>query len=136
MAFEIELPLPPLSWARPRAGRGAAFFFTAPKQKKHAQAIAQACRLAKAPCLGGALELTLVFRFTRAKSCKLEFPTQARRNDIDNLAKQVLDAVNGILFVDDSQVVKLCASKEFAPRPGIYLRLTTVVPKPKEESER
>lgn len=36
----------------------------------------------------------------------------ARRCDLDNLAKLVLDALNGIAFVDDSQIVELVATKD------------------------
>ena len=45
-------------------------------------------------------------------SVKLNFykpinPTAKRYGDIDNLAKAVMDALNGILWADDSQIVEL-----------------------------
>lgn len=37
-----------------------------------------------------------------------------RYADVDNLAKQVLDGLNGIAYADDVQVVSLLCSKRFA----------------------
>ena len=34
--------------------------------------------------------------------------------DIDNCCKGIFDAMNGIVFLDDKQVVELCARKEYA----------------------
>ena len=47
-------------------------------------------------------KLQVVLGFARATE---------RRCDLDNLAKLVLDALNGVAFVDDSQIVLLTASK-------------------------
>ena len=38
---------------------------------------------------------------------KFKTSTNARYGDIDNIAKSILDACNGILWVDDRQVVSL-----------------------------
>ena len=35
------------------------------------------------------------------------------RGDVDNYAKGVLDAMNGVLWDDDDQIVKLTVSKRF-----------------------
>jgi Holliday junction resolvase RusA-like endonuclease len=43
------------------------------------------------------------------------------RPDLDNLAKAVLDAANGYLWCDDSQIVALVLSKSYAERPGVRL---------------
>ena len=41
----------------------------------------------------------------------------ATKPDADNLAKTVLDALNGVLWADDSQVVDLVVSKHFIDQP-------------------
>jgi len=41
--------------------------------------------------------------------------------DLDNLAKLVLDAANGILWDDDSQIIKLHLSKMYSGKPGYIL---------------
>lgn len=37
-----------------------------------------------------------------------------KKPDVDNLAKTVLDALNGIAYNDDSQVIKMIVSKEYS----------------------
>lgn len=41
--------------------------------------------------------------------------------DIDNLQKAVLDALNGLAWEDDSQIVKVTAEKEYAVNPYVHL---------------
>lgn len=51
------------------------------------------------------------------------------RPDVDNLLKLVLDAANGVLWVDDAQIASLGASKSYAEKdqqPGFTLRLFSV----------
>ena len=42
-------------------------------------------------------------------------------NDIDNVCKCVLDAMNGIVFVDDKQVVSLHATKRFDTIASVHV---------------
>jgi Holliday junction resolvase RusA-like endonuclease len=43
--------------------------------------------------------------------------------DLDNVAKAVLDALNGVIYLDDKQVVRLVAEKKysFEPRVEVYV---------------
>jgi len=43
------------------------------------------------------------------KNCKS--PTSKNYGDVDNLAKAIMDAMNGIVYLDDSQVVSLSIDK-------------------------
>lgn len=43
------------------------------------------------------------------------------RPDIDNLAKLVLDAANGVLWEDDSQIVSMKLTKEYSVKPGTFI---------------
>lgn len=43
--------------------------------------------------------------------------------DLDNYIKIVLDALNGVVFPDDSSVVKICSSKRWSDRPGMTIRI-------------
>lgn len=79
--------------------------------------------------LVGPVELHVVFYFERPKS---HYPQNSRnaggvlrpsapmrpvghgRNDLDKLARAVLDALTGVIYEDDAQVVSLVASKEYA----------------------
>jgi Holliday junction resolvase RusA-like endonuclease len=43
--------------------------------------------------------------------------------DLDNVAKAVLDALNGVIYLDDKQVVRLVAEKRYSfdPRVEVYV---------------
>ena len=88
--------LKPIPKQRPRFGNGRAF----------------------TPATTRAYEDTLGWRFRQAAKVPLLGPIRvgiafetSSRADVDNLAKAVLDAGNGILYGDDSQVVSLIISK-------------------------
>ena len=43
--------------------------------------------------------------------------------DVDNVAKLVLDALNGLAYRDDSCVYELLVTKAFDPAPGLHINL-------------
>lgn len=47
--------------------------------------------------------------------------------DLDNVAKAVLDACNGIAYVDDKQVTRLTVTKNYAPDAGIEVYMHEVL---------
>lgn len=48
------------------------------------------------------------------------------RPDCDNIAKSVLDALNGVAFADDSQVVSLAVVKKRAPTASVFVSMAQV----------
>lgn len=46
--------------------------------------------------------------------------------DLDNVAKAILDAMNGIVFVDDKQVVHLTVSKSYGVEPCAIVKVEPV----------
>lgn len=44
-----------------------------------------------------------------------------KKPDIDNLTKAVLDALNGIAYEDDAQIVSIVASKKYAAKPFLEI---------------
>ena len=46
-----------------------------------------------------------------------------KRPDLDNVAKSILDAVNGLAWRDDAQIVGLHVTKEYAALPGVLVRI-------------
>ena len=69
--------------------------------------------------LSGPIRIILDFIFPRTKSMIWKSKPMTRvakstKPDIDNLCKSVFDALNGILFVDDSQICECRASKYIA----------------------
>jgi Holliday junction resolvase RusA-like endonuclease len=75
--------------------------------------------------LQGALSVFLYLRYTipasyskkRKEACLngLEFP---KRIDIDNVYKSITDAMNGIVYLDDSQIVEAHIKKVYAEIAG------------------
>ncbi len=45
--------------------------------------------------------------------------------DIDNLAKSVLDGLNGLVFEDDSQITRLTVSKTYGAAPGVAVYVSS-----------
>lgn len=60
----------------------------------------------------GPVAVELTFYIPRAKSNKTYYPT--KKPDIDNAVKQVFDAFNGVVWVDDVQVISLTTWKLFS----------------------
>lgn len=46
--------------------------------------------------------------------------------DADNLAKTFMDALNGLAYKDDSQIVTLVASKYYAEEPYAFIQIQTL----------
>lgn len=91
--------------------------------------------------LEGALCLYLGFYFKRPRShfgtgrnankLKPSAPKHpsSKNKDLDNLIKFVLDCFNGIVFVDDKQVVEIIAFKAFGDQPRTYVSVRSVLRK-------
>lgn len=84
------------------------------------------------PPLEGPVHVALTFHMPKPKSepkTKRTWPT--RRPDIDKLARGVLDALTGICFKDDSQIVALWAEKKWDTdqhdnQPGVSITVTGI----------
>lgn len=49
--------------------------------------------------------------------------------DVDNCAKSILDALNGLAYADDNQIVSLTVRKYYTEVPQILIRVAEWVPK-------
>ena len=85
----------------------------------------------------GAVELAMVFTMPRPKSHYRtgKFSGELRLNqpiyhtakpDLDKLIRCVLDALTGIAYWDDSQVVEIRAVKMYGERPGVQVRVEEI----------
>jgi len=129
MILDFFVPMPkPVAKARPRFTRtGIAY---TPKETKDAEnyIAVLARREMRAKKLGpteGAVGMGIYVVLQRPKGCKKKYPTS--RPDWDNYAKLVCDALNGIAYKDDSQVVKAevlllwADEKTQWSQPGYYI---------------
>jgi len=108
--IKIVIPIPPQPKARPRVYNGIAF--TPAKTKAYESAVALLIRKYFPVPFECALSVRMEFFMSKAVSNKKPYPTQSP--DIDNLAKAILDAGNGLIYKDDSQVIELNIVKRWA----------------------
>jgi Holliday junction resolvase RusA-like endonuclease len=83
--------------------------------------VALSARFAGAKPLDGAIGIEIVFRVRRPKTVKREFPTVAP--DLDKYIRGVLDALTGIAYQDDSQVIDIKAQKVYSDEPGADIKI-------------
>lgn len=62
--------------------------------------------------LKGPVSVAITLLCKQPKNLTREYPC---RGDVDNYSKGVLDALNGIAWVDDVQVTNLAVTKAYAP---------------------
>lgn len=129
--FSISIPISPVPKARPRFTR-AGKVYTPKKTADYEKAIAEYWEQA-----------TKGFKYDREQALRVNLgfglpmpkntpkykrhmmqdgtikPT--KKPDVDNLAKAVMDALNGVAWADDSQVVRTTIFKEYAENPYIYI---------------
>ncbi len=63
----------------------------------------------------------------RSKACLEGLESPIKRPDIDNYAKSILDAMNGVIFKDDSQVISLHITKRYDLTPGVDMMVLEFV---------
>ena len=129
--IEFFVPGAPVGKGRPRAARRGAgvVMFTPEKTADYESLVAATAGNAMRAhqLLDGPLGAVLEMRFpvpaswSKAKRARalagVEWHTS--KPDADNVAKAILDACNGVVFRDDSQIVILIATKAFSEEPGV-----------------
>jgi Holliday junction resolvase RusA-like endonuclease len=121
----------PIGKGRPRFKRAGGFVstYTDSKTREYESIVAGKARVAMgetAP-LQGALSVSMYFRLPMPKTTPKKRMASlldgsvrpTKRPDLDNLNKSVLDAMNGIVYADDSQVVTIHSKKVYSTNPGV-----------------
>lgn len=124
---EIEVSSPPVPKARPRLGKGGRVF--TPRTTELAEhRIRQAWLMSGFACsqdYAGPLYVEVLVRVARrvghfgsGRNASRLLPSAPRwpavRPDLDNYAKTALDALRGVAFQDDGQIVRLYLAKVYA----------------------
>lgn len=134
----FTVPGVPVAKARPRATtiNGAARLYTPGKTRDYEQQVAQVARgaMCKAPPIDRAVAVSLDIRLTVPASWSKTRRADAlagrvfatSKPDADNYAKAVLDGCNGVVFLDDAQVVRLAAQKRYAEMAGVDVLVTVL----------
>ena len=59
--------------------------------------------------------------YSNKKKKELEGQPHTKKPDLDNLVKAVLDALNGVAYMDDSRISNINASKEYGREPSVWI---------------
>ena len=128
----------PVGKGRPKFARRGNFVtaYTPAKTKTYEQQVADAARVAMGAKLRTMEPVQLnmdIFvpipkswsKIKRARALNgVEYPTT--KPDIDNVAKAVFDAMNGIVFQDDKQIINHCITKRYSDNPRVEVRVYEV----------
>ncbi len=113
-------PIEPVAWQRVRRDRhGTTYVPKETARFKHDLAMIAKSKFLRAP-YAGPLKVQLMFWLPKPKRPKAHEPCV--RPDLDNYVKGVFDALNGIVWDDDGQIVQLIAEKRYATeKPQIWI---------------
>lgn len=113
--IKLNLPIAPVAWERVKRGSyGQAYVPTKTRVFKNTVGI-----LAKAYCkkpLEGPLRLIINFYIVPPKRRTRTYPHV--RPDLDNYIKAIKDGLNGVVWLDDAQIVDLRALKSYEWETG------------------
>ncbi len=127
--IEFFIPGKPVPKARPRLGKHGVY---TPAKTKAAEELIRniaAREYGEEEPVVTAVKLAVSFAMPVPKS----WPKQKRFDafsgemyplshpDLDNMVKTVSDALNGVIYVDDSQIVELRCQKAYMAEPGTYV---------------
>lgn len=133
--IRIEIPGNPIPKGRPRFGNGRTY--TPKRTKTFEDSVGLYARSAMAGELpyDAPMDMRAVFVFEPPKSWSkkkrqaamdgLVFCTSG--GDLDNLQKAVADSLNGIVYVDDRQIISAHVSKAYGPTAGTIVELTPII---------
>lgn len=119
----LGIDVNPVPCPRPRVSkRGHAYYPAKYKHYKVELGEAIAAAWGDRSPLDGSVEIVVDFHVEPPKKSKLTHP----KPDIDNYVKGLFDAMNGVVFNDDCQVIKVTATKQWADSPsdvGMYVEV-------------
>lgn len=128
--YSLTIPGDPVAKARPRVGKFGTF---TPQKTKNYETLVKELYFAKhgQTLLEGELKIDLKAYFSIPKSTSKKKRTEmqggrirpTKKPDIDNIIKSVTDALNGVAYVDDSQVVEIVAQKYYSDVPRVKIEI-------------
>jgi Holliday junction resolvase RusA-like endonuclease len=125
---------------RPRFRRFGNFVqtYTDSKTKSYETLVKEAAKQAMGSSepLEGPVRLDLIIRLPVPKSyskkrsmdCLMSREWPTKKPDWDNVAKSVADAMNDIVFLDDTQIVIARVVKTYSEEAGVDVQVTEVLP--------
>ena len=119
----------PVAQGRPRAFRRGNHIgmYDPAKSKSWKETVKWQAIEQKARNMEGALVLELIFLLKRPKSLPKKVVHHIKKPDLDNLVKAIKDALKGICYKDDSQIVRIYAEKIYATdKTGVIITVENI----------
>lgn len=111
------IPDRPVGWQRPGQNRKMGVTFTPKRTKAYEDEVKLIYRALRVPILTGGVAVSIEIYYTPNKGTPKKYLQQhydndlpcfsAQKPDVDNVAKAILDGLNGEAYEDDKQVVSL-----------------------------
>lgn len=112
----VMIPGQPVGKGRPRFVRSTGHVYTPEKTRDYESRVRQLYNLLQygEPLIGPVrLSINAVFQLPKNKRKALSGTPYTGRPDIDNVAKCIQDALNGLAYRDDSQVTELVINMRY-----------------------
>lgn len=134
MTYEFEVDGKIIGKERPRVNMYTGYVYT-PNKTKDYEFWIQQCFKIKYPCftqIEGRVSVEIIAYLSIPKNTSkkktelmlLNEISPTKKPDVDNIAKSILDAMNGFVFKDDNQVSKISVEKKFAENEKIFVRVS------------
>ena len=126
----LTIPGEPVAKGRPRMMKSG-IAFTPTKTRNYETLVKELFIISKQEMMEGQLVAYIDAYFGIPKSTpKKKYPEMVngeirptKRPDLDNIAKAILDALNGLAYRDDSQIVSLKIRKLYAEKPRVKISI-------------
>ena len=123
----LTIPGEPVAKGRPRMTRAGHAYTPAKTRQYEAAVRALALSEIGAIALEGPLSVHIICSYrippswTKARQKRAQDGTEhmITKPDIDNACKAVIDAINGVFWVDDRQIVRLTVDKLYSRIPAV-----------------
>lgn len=133
--YKLTIPGEPVAKGRPRMGKYGTY---TPEKTKNYETLVKELFFTQhgQTMMEGHLNVEIKAYFGIAKSTTKKVREKmiggslrpTKRPDIDNVVKCIADALNGVAYADDSQIVSLSASKHYSENPRVEVIITSQIP--------
>ncbi len=142
--LQITVPGEPVSKARPRVTRNGTYTPSKSKAWERACAKWAGVALLKGTPLSGPLGMRVTAFFAipsswpqwKRDAAENDHLRHTARPDGDNILKACKDALNGVVWIDDSYVVNAAVSKNYSTEPRVEITVYEIDAKPCQISRR
>lgn len=130
----------PVAKGRPKFARRGKFVsvYTPEKTKTYEAKVAEVAMIAMGDhdpletpivvCVYISMAVPASYSKKRRKDCLDKIERPLKKPDIDNVAKGITDAMNGIVYQDDCQIVSLHVTKVYATESSVSIFISEELP--------